>query len=214
MTKRLFFLIAVAATSACGGATTPLSRPAPTEEALSPPAPTADLDELVMARVAVRLGCNEKLEGFFCQAVLAFASGAPPRGRSTAIAMAGASAVVPGPRSPEAGKPPRFEASYLVLADDGARFGTILPTNDAEKASAKALLLAVVKGEAIPPDSTAGTFGRSRTGTKPARVTGSSLSWSNTTRGFARETKMGIVVVEFAEELIIVGVFPSPARPS
>ena len=170
-------------------------------------APT-EMDPAAVAGVGVLLGCAPDSQEFFCRATAAFAVGVKPSGHSIPTAMAGVSALVPLPDSPNAG-PVAYETSYLVLADDGVRYGTVLPSNDEERASAKALFLAVTGGEPVPVENPSAQFARSRKGTNPAQATQRSLTWSSPTMGYARQTPMGIVVIEAAPGgIFAIGVFP------
>jgi hypothetical protein len=124
------------------------------------------------------------------------------------VSLPGAVAVIPAPGSPDAGKPPILGGAYLVLADGGARFQILLPSNDDERRASKALVQAIAAGQPLPEDNLTVKYARSRTGARPVTQVGRSLSWSTDVRGFLRETSMGLVVVERGPSVILVGVFP------
>lgn len=90
----------------------------------------------------------------------------------------------------------------------GARFQILLPSNDPERRASQELVSAVAAGQPLPADNATVVYARSRTGARPAQEVGRSLSWSGATKGFLRETSMGLVVVERAPGVILVGIFP------
>jgi hypothetical protein len=203
---KLPFVVAMLASSACVTSYVKPPDGAPPSTATAQP---EEMDDADMAAIGNLLGCTPKSEKFFCRAMVAFAGGSKPTGHPTAVALAGASAIIPSPDSPDAGQPVAYETSYLVLANEGVRYGTVLPTTDEERASAKALFVAVTGGQAIPTENSTAVYARTRKGTNPAQATGLSLFWSQPTKGFARQTSMGIVVIERAPGMLAVGVFPA-----
>ena len=191
--------------TACGG----VQQPEPTE---TPPA-AKEKDDLVgepsnedLAMLRLRLDC-EKTDSSICRGLAGFASARPPAGRPEPVSLVGVSAIFALPGSPDEGKPPVYEASYLVLSDEGARYGTVKPTNDVERADTLSIVRAILSGQPVP-DNGAVTFARSRTEIKPATKTSKSLKWNRDTKGFVRETKQGVVVIESTAHVLIVGFFP------
>ncbi len=168
-----------------------------------------EMDEKDMAAIAVLLGCTKSMEGFFCRALVAFPGGEKPTGHPQEVSFAGASALIPAPGSPDDGKPVAYEASYFVLSDASARYGTLLPTTAEERASTRELFLAVTKGEPLPSDNSSVQYAKTIKGAFPASPTERSLAWNGKTKGYVRMTKMGLVAIEVADGLIAVGVFPT-----
>jgi hypothetical protein len=203
---RPLFVAAALLPSAC---VTSSVQPPPDQIAHAPESQAEEMDDADMAAIGNLLGCTPKSTKFFCRAMMAFAGGSRPTGHPAAVALAGASAIIPSPDSPDAGQPVAYETSYLVLANDGVRYGTVLPTTDEERASAKELFVAVTGEQPIPTDNATAVYARTRKGTNPAQATALSLFWSKPTKGFARQTSMGIVVIERAPGMLAVGVFPT-----
>jgi hypothetical protein len=169
-----------------------------------------DISETDLADVRRRLGCNDKADELFCRALTAFGAGRLPAQRPALISLPGAAMVVPAAGTPDEGKPPVLLACFLVLDGGGVRFQTILPSNDDEKRDSLALVRAVAQGQPLPgAGNLALDYVRSRKGAKPAAPAGRSLRWARDTKGFVRETSMGMVVVEHAPGLTYVGFFPT-----
>jgi hypothetical protein len=178
-----------------------------------PSAPVdADIRDADLADVRARIGCGAKPDDVFCRALAAFAEGRLPAARPALVSLPGATMLVPAAGTPDQGKPPVLLASFLVLDGIGVRFQTILPSNDDERRDSLALVRAVAQGQPLPPaGNLAVDYARSRKQAKPAAPAGRSLRWARDTRGFVRETSVGIVVVEHAPGLTFVGLFPSGA---
>ena len=95
-----------------------------------------------------------------------------------------------------------------MIGGGGARFQILVPTDDTERDASNALVDAITKGQAPAADNATVVYARSRTETRPAVQIGKSIAWGGASTGFARETSMGLVVVERSPSVIMVGVFP------
>jgi hypothetical protein len=169
---------------------------------------SADVTNGELAAVHARLHCAQDRRQFFCRALAAFAAGRRPSGRPDPVGMAGAGIVVATPGSGLEEKEPVPVLSALVLSDSGARSGTLDPDSDHEK-DAVAVMRAVLAGEPLPPQNPAVVYARSMREVGPAAPAGRSLAWTmNGIRSFARDTDMGVVVVDVSRLVFVVSVFP------
>jgi hypothetical protein len=109
-------------------------------------------------------------------------------------------------------KAPREEASYLVLSNEGALFGTVKPTSPEEEGQVKEFLAYVRSGKSNAGSEALMGYVRSLTSRplKPTQAVGKSTVYVSNNHVLVREEGDALLVIERqpGEPDFYVGIFP------
>jgi hypothetical protein len=132
-----------------------------------------------------------KAQAFFCKAMDRFAKGKPVKGTGAPRALGGATLFVSDTGAQE-------EASYLVLSNEGALFGTVKPTSPEEEGQVKEFLAYVRSGKSNAGSEALMGYVRSLS-TKPlqpTRAVGRSTVYVSNNHVLVREEGDALLVIE------------------
>lgn len=162
-----------------------------------------DLSAADLQKLKASVDC--KAQAFFCKALERFGKGKPVKATDATRTLGGATLIVSGDRVSE-------EASYLVLSQDGALYGTVKPTNAEEEGQVKEFLAYVRSGKPTPGSEALMGYVRSLGSKKlqPTQSVGRSTAYVSHNHVLVREEGDALLVIEYAPGVpaFFVGVFP------
>jgi hypothetical protein len=200
--------------SACAATAAPRatgSTPAAAAPASALSGPLADIDPNDVTFLEQQLNCTSPSQQFvgMCLAIGAFREGHAPK-PAAELRRPGWGAGVSLPGAKDAGQPPMLGLTYLVLAPEMVRFGTVVPANAQDLRDIRAVSAALGNGGPLPAAAVNSAMALiQRVPLRDATaVVGQSLVYGGDARGWIRETPIGLVVIERISDEIDVAYFP------
>lgn len=162
-----------------------------------------DLSAADLQKLKAAVDC--KAQAFFCKALERFGKGNPVKATDATRTLGGATLNVSGDRVSE-------EASYLVLSNEGALYGTVKATNAEEEGQVKEFLAYVRSGKPTPGSEALMGYVRSLGSKKlqPTQSVGRSTGYVSKNHVLVREEGDSLLVIEYEPGVpaFFVGVFP------
>jgi hypothetical protein len=169
--------------------------------------PAADISDEEIALGQSRQGCGAKSKDFVCRALAAFKAGRRPAGRPTPVGVAGITIPIVFGLAVDL---IQTRPTYVVVSDSCASTGGFGESKNKDEDKASSQLIRAVKAGQHPDDNNSLVIAaRAQTEAKPAGLAERSLVIS---RGFLRETSMGLIYLAFVPNAtgILLGVYPTP----
>ncbi len=169
--------------------------------------PVADITEDEIGMAEKRQNCGPKSKDFVCRALTAFRTGVRPSGRPRPVGVAGAGMVIIFGMDIGTLEP---VATYMVISDSAVELGGFETRKGDDEKATRQIIRDVKSGKHPDDNNVFVKSARTLTETTPAGLAEKSLV--TTTRGYVRETSMGLVFLSFTPGAtgILLGVYPTP----